>query len=153
MTVPVPRIRPARRPYLTPQNQRRFDALTLLDSVDFVHDLLLPRLTVSRTVASVALHPVCSLHHAGSEDKLRAIAAAIAEEVFVRHPQAAAASPATAAPAPRTHCLRHRANGRRTRRAQCTAYLSSNRTCEIGMQRGTGQPYRSFIFLLEELTR
>ena len=71
------------RPYLTPQNQRRFDALTLLDSVDFAHDRLLPRLTVPRTVASVALHPVCSLHHAGTEDKLRAIAAAIADEVFV----------------------------------------------------------------------
>ena len=142
------------RPYLTPQNQRRFDALTLLDSVDFAHDRLLPRLTVPRTVASVALHPVCSLHHAGTEDKLRAIAAAIADEVFVPpsagccgfagdrgflHPELTAS-----ATAPMAGELAGR---------ECTAYLSSNRTCEIGMQRGTGQPYRSFMFLLEELTR
>lgn len=109
---------------------------------------------MSRTVASVALHPVCSLHHAGTEDKLRAIAAAIAEEVFVPpsagccgfagdrgflHPELTASATAPMAGELAGH--------------ECTAYLSSNRTCEIGMQRGTGQPYRSFIFLLEELTR
>ena len=34
------------------------------------------RLTVARRLASVALHRVCSVHHAGTQDKLRAIAAA-----------------------------------------------------------------------------
>jgi D-lactate dehydrogenase len=33
------------------------------------------------------------------------------------------------------------------------AYLSANRTCEMGLRHATGQPYESFIFLLEELTR
>jgi D-lactate dehydrogenase len=33
------------------------------------------------------------------------------------------------------------------------AYLSSNRTCEIGLSRATGERYESFLFLLEELTR
>ena len=32
-------------------------------------------------------------------------------------------------------------------------YVSSNRTCEIGMNLATGKDYRSVIFLLEELTR
>jgi D-lactate dehydrogenase len=32
------------------------------------------------------------------------------------------------------------------------AHVSSNRTCEIGMQRGTGEPYMSAAQLLEELT-
>jgi hypothetical protein len=32
-------------------------------------------------------------------------------------------------------------------------YVSSNRTCEIGMNLATGQDYRSVTFLLEELTR
>ena len=142
------------RPYLSPQNQRRFDALTLLDSVDFAHDQLMPRLTVSRRVASVALHPVCSVHHAGTEGKLWAIATALADEVFVPpstsccgfagdrgflHPELAES--ATAPMADELAGQQH------------TAYLCSNRTCEIGMRRGTGRPYRSFMFLLEELTR
>jgi D-lactate dehydrogenase len=33
------------------------------------------------------------------------------------------------------------------------AHLSSNRTCEIGLTRATGERYESIVFLLEELTR
>lgn len=32
------------------------------------------------------------------------------------------------------------------------AYLSANRTCEMGLRQATGHPYESFVFLLEELT-
>jgi D-lactate dehydrogenase len=35
----------------------------------------------------------------------------------------------------------------------CDAYLSANRTCEMGLRHATGRPYESFIFLLEELSR
>jgi D-lactate dehydrogenase len=33
------------------------------------------------------------------------------------------------------------------------AYLSANRTCEMGMRLATGHPYESFVFLLENLSR
>ena len=33
------------------------------------------------------------------------------------------------------------------------AHLSSNRTCEIGLQQGTGRPYESFLTALERVTR
>ena len=33
------------------------------------------------------------------------------------------------------------------------AYLSANRTGEMGLRQATGRPYESFVFLLEELTR
>ncbi len=33
------------------------------------------------------------------------------------------------------------------------AYLSSNRTCEIGLQQGTGEAYESFLIALERATR
>ena len=29
------------------------------------------------------------------------------------------------------------------------AYLSANRTCEMGLRQATGHPYESFVFLLE----
>jgi D-lactate dehydrogenase len=34
-----------------------------------------------------------------------------------------------------------------------TAHASCNRTCELGMTRATGEPYRHILELLEELTR
>ena len=33
------------------------------------------------------------------------------------------------------------------------AYVSSNRTCEIGLQQGIGRPYRSLVQLVEEQLR
>ncbi len=48
------------RPYLSRENQIKFAALTILDSVEFVHDQLLHKLPIHRKVHSVAVHPVCS---------------------------------------------------------------------------------------------
>jgi D-lactate dehydrogenase len=48
------------RPHLTPENQIRFDKLRILDSVEFVADVLLPKPKIHRKAHSVALHPVCS---------------------------------------------------------------------------------------------
>ena len=33
------------------------------------------------------------------------------------------------------------------------AYLCRNRTCEIGLQQGTGAAYESFVIPLERITR
>jgi hypothetical protein len=33
------------------------------------------------------------------------------------------------------------------------AHLCSNRTCEVGLERATGERFESFVYLLEELTR
>jgi D-lactate dehydrogenase len=33
------------------------------------------------------------------------------------------------------------------------AYVSTNRTCEIGLQQGIGRPYRSIVQLVEERLR
>lgn len=71
------------RKHLTPQNQERFDRLRILDSIAFVHEQLLPKLTVRRRVSSVALHPVCSVTKMGLGGTLEAIAAACAEKVVV----------------------------------------------------------------------
>ena len=90
----------------------------------------------------------------GLAPRLRALAGALADDVFVApsatccgfagdrgisHPEltAAATAPQAAELAGRSF----------------DAHLSSNRTCEIGLSRATGAEYASFVFLLEELTR
>jgi D-lactate dehydrogenase len=37
--------------------------------------------------------------------------------------------------------------------ADSDAYVCANRTCETGLERATGKPWESFVYLLEELTR
>ena len=128
----------------------------VLDSIAWAHDELLGHLEVRRTVPRVALHPPCSSRHLGLAGRLEALAGALAEEVDVPisatccgmagdrgmlHPELP-----RAATAPEASELA--ASGRRY-----DASLCSNRTCEIGLQQATGDPFSSFVFLLEEGTR
>jgi D-lactate dehydrogenase len=142
------------RAALTRENQQKFDRLTILDSVAFAHDHLLPRLTVKHKTRAVALHPVCSLVKMGLAPKLEAIARACSEKTAV---------PASAGCCgfagdrgflfPELTASATQIESAEVRAASCDGHYSSSRTCEVGMTRGTGSIYRSFLYLLEEATR
>ena len=142
------------RDYLTPPNQERFDKLQFIDSVEFVHDQMLPKLNIKRQDAPVALHPVCSLTKMGLTPKLEAIARKCSSEVLV--PKSAgccafAGDRGFMYPELTESATKHEA-------AEVRAHVhegcySSSSTCELGMTRATGQIYRSYMYLLERLTR
>ena len=132
----------------------RVAALTVLDASAFVDERVLPALDMPRRLGRVVLHPTCSDRHAGDVEHLRHLAAACADEVVIPfdagccafagdrgllHPELTASATAREAA--------------EVRSSDFDAYLSSNRTCELGMSRATGQSYRHAIELLEELTR
>jgi D-lactate dehydrogenase len=142
------------RGYLTESNQQRFDKIKFLDSIEFAHDTLLPRLRVSSKASSVALHPVCSVTKLGIAPKLEAIARACSEKVIVPLDAGCCAFagdrgfllPELTASATRLEAIEVKAK-------QPEACYSSSRTCEIGMTRATGQVYRCYLYLLEKATR
>jgi D-lactate dehydrogenase len=139
---------------LTEANAERLAKLEILDSVAWAHDRLLPKLAVPMKVGSATVHPTCATRHMGLAPRLESLAGALADEVFVApsatccgfagdrgisHPELT-----EAATAPQAGELAGRS---------FDAHLSSNRTCEIGLTRATGERYESFLFLLERLTR
>jgi D-lactate dehydrogenase len=141
-------------PHLTEENARRHQRLTVLDSVVWAAEELLPRLTVERTVPAAVLHPTCSMRHLGDEDRLRELADACADEVVV--------------PLDADCCgfagdrglLQGELTAAATAReaAEVTArtfdaHLSANRMCEIGMEHATGRAYQSVLLALERATR
>ena len=142
------------RDYLTPENQGRFDQLRLLDAIEFVHDELLPKLTVKAKVNCVALHPVCSVTKMGITAKLEGIAKACSQEVLIPANAGCCAFagdrgflfPELTQSATQPEAAEVKAK----RPDEC---YSSSRTCEIGMTRATGQVYRSYMYLLEKATR
>jgi D-lactate dehydrogenase len=94
------------------------------------------------------------VRHLGLTLKLGAIASEIADDVTIPpsatccgmagdrgllHPELPAAATADAA---------NELDGQ-----SFDAHLCSNRTCEIGLQQGTGRAYESFVFALEVATR
>jgi D-lactate dehydrogenase len=141
-------------PHLDDERRERHVQLELMDSIAWAHDRLLPRLDVRRRVGRVAVHPTCSAGHLKLAVKLEAIVRAVADDVFI--PPGAtccgvAGDRGLLHPELPASALRDEAAELRTN--ECDAYVSSNRTCEIGLRQVTGKPFRSFIFVLEEATR
>ena len=140
-------------PLLSEVNAERHSRLRILDSIAWARELL-PKLEIERKLGSVAVHPPCATRHLELDADLRAIASMLADEVVVPlaatccgfagdrgmlHPELPQAATADQAA---------ELAGRRF-----DAHFCSNRTCEIGLQQGTGRTYESFVFALEELTR
>ena len=128
--------------------------LTIIDSVEFALEHILPTLPDYAKLESLALHPTCSSTLMGMNKDLRTVAGAVAEHVEVSlnfgccafagdrgmlHPELTAS--ATEAEAADVAAM------------DASAHASCNRTCELGMTRATGKPYRHVLELLEELTR
>ncbi|HEY2334920.1 MAG TPA: FAD-binding and (Fe-S)-binding domain-containing protein [Solirubrobacterales bacterium] len=139
---------------LSEENAERLAKLEILDSVAWAHDRLLPKLEIGSKVNSATVHPTCATRQMGLAPRLRAVATALADDVYVApsstccgfagdrgisHPELTAA-----ATRPQAEELAGR---------QFDAYLSSNRTCEIGLGRATGADYESVLILLERLAR
>jgi D-lactate dehydrogenase len=141
------------RNYLDPDRLARLEQITLLDSIAWC-DSLLPALTITRRLERAALHPTCSTTHMGLTKTLARLAGRLADEVIV---PVGTTCCGTAGDRGLLHpelvisATRDEKAGLDDVPAQ--AYLSANRTCEMGLRQATGRPYESFVFLLEELTR
>ena len=143
------------REALTEDNRKRFDAMRIEDAIVWAHDTLLPRLAVRRRVSRVVVHPVCSVIKLGLVAKLTATIAACTNEAVVpieagccgfagdrgfTHPELTAAA---------THAEAAGIAGA----GVCDFYVSSSRTCEIGMTRATGRSFGSFWEVLDAASR
>ncbi len=128
--------------------------ITVVDAVAFVDSAVLPQLPPARRVPSLMVHPTCSSTQLGINPALLRVAAAAAEEVRqpedwsccafagdrgLLHPELTASATAPEA--------------RAVARRPATAYASVNRTCELGMTRATGHPYRHVLEVLADATR
>jgi D-lactate dehydrogenase len=139
---------------LTPENRARFDRLEFLDSVEFAHDELIPKLQVDHKLPSVAVHSTCSVVKMGVSAKLANIGKALGDRVVVPLDSGCcgfAGDRGFLWPELTASATRHEAQDLAGN--NCAAYVSSNRTCEVGMSRATKKVYRSFTYPLEEATR
>ncbi|HEY1928073.1 MAG TPA: FAD-binding and (Fe-S)-binding domain-containing protein [Caulobacteraceae bacterium] len=140
-------------PLLEPETKTKYESLTIIDSIAWCRDLL-PELTIRRKLGRIAVHPSCSITHLELAGALKEIAAHLAEDVEVPigttccgtagdrgllHPELVVSATREIKAVLDAH--------------PAEAYVSANRTCEMGLRQATGRPYESFVFLLEELSR
>jgi D-lactate dehydrogenase len=141
-------------PDLDPGLRERHERLEVLDGVEFALRYVVPTLEPRRRLGRVALHPVCSTVRMGIDGQLTKVVELFCTEAVV---------PASAGCCgfagdrgylvPELTASALTAEAREVASGAFDGFYSSSRTCEIGLTRATGKPYRSFWYLLEEASR
>ena len=123
----------------------------VIDSVAFVATHVLPVLGEYTKLGSLTIHPTCSSTQMGLNDDLVKVSRAVAEQVNVPldwgccafagdrgmlHPELTASAT--------------RREAAEAAELDAEAHASCNRTCELGLTRATGKPYRHVLELLAE---
>ena len=126
--------------------------LRLFDSVDFIHDEVLPRLQITPQQAPLALHITCSTRRMGLEKKIHAIAKLCASEVVIPedvHCCGFAGDKGFTLPELNAHALR----SLKSAVQHCESGVSTSRTCEAGLSSHSGIEYHGLVQLLDRLAR
>jgi len=127
--------------------------LAVQDSIEFIHDTVMQRVTVERQSMPVAIHPVCSVRKMGTVDRLERIADRCSATVVKVDEVLCcgfAGDKGFNRPELNEHALRHLKSALP---AGCTTGYSTSRTCEIGLSEYADFPYQSIIHLVDACSR
>jgi len=127
--------------------------LAVHDSIEFLHDEVMPRLEITKETRPVLVHLNCSARRMGLDGKMVALAKACAEQVVVPEGIGCcgfAGDKGFTTPELNDHALRRLPE---SVPADAEGGYSSNRTCEIGLSDHSGKPYRSVAYLLDRVSR
>jgi D-lactate dehydrogenase len=139
---------------LSPEDRELWKQLTILDGVQFLDVVILPKLTLHPVEEDVILHPNCSLRKMGLDVKMLAIAKQCARSATVPLNLgccAFAGDRGLLLPE-----LTSSATEKETAEVLAknyAGYYSSNITCEMGMSEATGKNYTSIVYLVEKASR
>ncbi|MBC7617185.1 MAG: FAD-binding oxidoreductase [Pedobacter sp.] len=136
---------------LTPENKLKFDAIKIIDSIDYVMDYLLPNITVNKKKDKITLHPVCSLQKMGLEAKFLKIAQQLAHNVHIPvHAGCCGMAGDRGFLFPELTASATKPEADEVKEQSYNGYYSSGKTCEIALSEAVGKNYESIINLLDE---
>jgi D-lactate dehydrogenase len=139
------------RPSLTDENKKKFDAIKIIDSVDYILDYLLPNATILTKKDSIALHPVCSLQKMGLEGKFLKIAQQLAHGVKMPiHAGCCGMAGDRGFLFPELTASATLPEANEVKEGCYDGYYSSGKTCEIALSEAVGKNYESIVYLLDE---
>lgn len=139
---------------LSVEEKERWGKLTILDSIEFLHDHLLPKLRLQPLEEDVILHPNCSVRRLGLEDKMLNIAKQCARSATV--PLTLGCCGFAGDRGLLFPELTQSATEQETAEVlsrEYDGYYSSNIPCEIGMSEATNRNYVSIVYLVEKASR
>jgi D-lactate dehydrogenase len=139
---------------LSEEDREILEKLTILDSIEFLHDFVLPKLKTQVIDEEVVLHPNCSARKLGLDAKMLGIAKHCAKSATVPLNLgccAFAGDRGLLFPELTQSAMEKESAEVNTR--EYDGYYSSNIPCEIGMSEATGKDYMSIVYLVERASR
>ena len=139
---------------LNDQDKELWKQMVILDSVEFLHDYVLPKLGIQSLDEEVVLHPNCSARKLGLDSKLLGIAQKCAKTATVPLSLGCcgfAGDRGLLFPELTASATENEAAEVNSR--EYDGYYSSNIPCEIGMSEATGKDYMSIVYLVERTSR
>lgn len=140
------------RPTLNDTNKKRFDRLTILDVVDFLHDFVMPAVKSHPNSKNIVLHPVCSLEKMKTLNKFVSVAKYFANNVTV--PESAGCCGMAGDRGFLHPELTHAATlpeAKEVQKEKYDGYYSSTKTCEMAMSEAVKANYESILYLVDEM--
>jgi len=139
---------------LSPDDHALYQQMTILDSLEFIHETLLPKLEIHPVDEDVVLHPNCSARKLGLDGLMLEIARKCAKSATVPLNLGCCAFagdrgllyPELTASATEKESAEVLAR-------DYGSYYSSNITCEMGMSEATGKDYVGMVYLVERASR
>lgn len=136
---------------ISEENKIRYDALRIMDTVDYLHDIVMPACPKVEKKNSIVLHPVCSLEKMRTQSKFVAVAKYFADQVTVPLNAGCCGMagdrgflfPELTASATKHEAMEVRIN-------TYDGYYSSTRTCEMAMSEAVNANYESILYLVDE---
>lgn len=140
------------RSLLNEGNKNRYDQLTIFDSVDFLHDMVMPTAIVKERKSNIVLHPVCSLEKMKTGNKFIKLAKQFADDVTVpRYAGCCGMAGDRGFLFPELTASATFLEAQEVNAADYSGYYSSTKTCEMAMSAAVRKNYESILYLVDEL--
>jgi D-lactate dehydrogenase len=139
---------------LREEDKKLWKQLTILDSIEFLHDYVLPKLDVHPLDEDCILHPNCSARKLGLDSKLLSIARKCARSATAPlHLGCCGFAGDRGLLFPELTASATEKEAAEVLARDYDGYYSSNITCEIGMSEATGRNYVSIAYLVERASK
>jgi D-lactate dehydrogenase len=136
---------------LTEENKERYDKLITYDSLEFLHDSVLPVVKNVVKKGSVVLHPVCSLEKMATWTKFVAVARFFADKVTIPlHAGCCGMAGDRGFLFPELTRSATQRESAEVNGHQFDGCYSTTKTCELALTAATGMNYESILFLADE---
>ena len=140
------------RPVLDEENKNKFDQLNILDSVDFLHDKVMPTAIVKQKKSNIVLHPVCSLEKMKTGNKFIRLAKHFANDVTVpKYAGCCGMAGDRGFLFPELTTAATNPEALEVKQQMYDGYYSSAKTCEMAMSEAVKENYESILYLVDEL--